>query len=86
MTTRPRLDRNAPYGTVVGEPGVRFQQNGRYYRHDGTDAEDPPDPPKPVLAALPSGNPDTPVPVDAEIWEKYRKLVYGAPEGDGEVA
>jgi hypothetical protein len=86
VTTRPRLDFGAPYATVHGEPGVRYSQGGHYYRHDGTHVEDPPDAPKPVLAALPSDNPDTPVQVDAETWEKYRKLIYGPPEGDGEVA
>ena len=86
MTTRRRLDFAAPYATVVGEPSVRFQQSGRYFRADGTDVDDPPDPPKPVLTALPADSPDTPVLVDAEIWEKYRKMIYGPPEGDGEVA
>ena len=26
------------------------------------------------------------MPVEAEIWKKYRKMIYGPPEADGEVA
>ena len=30
---------NAPYGTVYDMPGVRYQQNGRWYRADGSPVE-----------------------------------------------
>ena len=90
---RVRLDRSKPFARIYGagdDPdiprGAWALQDGRYFRADGTDVDDPPDPPKPVLTALPADNPDTPVLVDAEIWEKYRKMIYGPPEGDGEVA
>ena len=35
-----RLDHSQPYGTVYDMPGVRYQQHGRYFRHDGESAED----------------------------------------------
>ena len=88
-----RLDLSRPYSRIYGsgdDPDIPrdawAQQDGATFRRDGSCVNDPPDPPKPVLAALPADNPDTPVLVDAEVWETYRKLIYGAPEGDGEVA
>jgi hypothetical protein len=37
------LNPNHPYGEVYGVPGVRFQQNGRYFRSDGTLLDGDPD-------------------------------------------
>lgn len=73
MTTRPRLDFAAPYGTVVGEPGVRFQQGGRYYRHDGTDVDDQPDAPKPP----PIEQPGALIKVDNAIWKQLKADLWG---------
>lgn len=30
------FDETRPYGTVYEMPGVRYQQNGQYFRSDGT--------------------------------------------------
>lgn len=73
MTTRRRLDFAAPYATVVGEPGVRFQQNGRYFRADGTDIDDPPDPPKPP----PIEQPGALIKVDNSIWKQLKAELWG---------
>jgi hypothetical protein len=33
------LDRSRPHGVVCGMPGVAFEQDGRFFRHDGRPAE-----------------------------------------------
>lgn len=37
------LDFNRPYGTVSGLAGVSYQQNQKYYRHDGSEVLGDPD-------------------------------------------
>jgi hypothetical protein len=31
-----RLDRKRSFGTVFNEPNIGFEQDGKYFRHDGT--------------------------------------------------
>ena len=42
-----RLDFSRDYGTVYDMPGVRYQQNGRYFRHDGESVDEEPIAPAP---------------------------------------
>jgi hypothetical protein len=38
------FDPHQPHGIVIGEPGVAFQQNGQWFRKDGSPVESEPEP------------------------------------------
>lgn len=38
-----RLNPSQPHAAVYGTPGVRFQQNGRYFRDDGEEVDGDPE-------------------------------------------
>lgn len=68
------MDFSAPFATVHGEPGVRYNQSGRYYRHDGTDCDDPPEPPKPPPIDLPGLSL---MKVDRATWPQLKAELWG---------
>lgn len=53
-----KLDRDRPYGTVFGDPLIGYEQNGKFYRHDG------------MLYVRPDG---TPAPTEPEKPEDVQK-------------
>ena len=66
-----RLDTSRPYATVYNEPGIVYQQNGRYFRHDGSVVGDAA--PEPVVKS--GGRPTA----DEEARLKAQLEIYGEP-------
>lgn len=78
------LNFDQPYGTVYDMPGVRYQQHGRYFRHDGmpvdTDPQEPtrePDQPSQKLDTRGWSQDDMRRPENKAL--KAQMEVYGEP-------
>ena len=66
-----RLDRSAPYGTVIGAPGVAFEQNGRFFNPLGFEVTED-------GAAVVSGpEPEPAAPKNTAAHKRALAAIYG---------
>jgi hypothetical protein len=66
-----RMDRSAPYGTVIGAPGVAFEQNGRFFNPLGLEVTED------GGVVVPGPESESEAPANAAAHKRALKAIYG---------